>query len=69
MEEISKTGKELSELIKKSISDHELTTSEYDAILALANKDHVIDAGEKAQLAQLHEMISNGTVKRVPDKQ
>lgn len=59
------TGGKLSELIKKAISDLEVTSSEYDQIFALANEDGVIDSQEKNLLSQLQELISNGTVKRV----
>ena len=59
------TGGKLSELIKKAISDCEVTSSEYDQIFALANEDGVIDSQEKSLLSQLQELISNGTVKRV----
>ena len=61
------TGGKLAELIKKAIDDGELTNSEYDQILALADADGVIDAQEKRLLAQLQDMLSNKTVKRVPD--
>jgi hypothetical protein len=60
------TGGKLAELINKAIEDLELTTSEYDKILAMANEDGVIDSQEKQLLSQLQEMITNGTVKRVP---
>ncbi len=59
------TGGKLSELIKKAISDCELTQAEHDEILAAASEDHVIDSQERALLAQLQELISNGTVKKV----
>ena len=64
--ESGETGGKLGDLIKKAISDLELTHSEYEEILNLANEDSVIDAQEKSQLKQLQEMISNGTIKRVP---
>ena len=59
------TGGKLAELIKKAISDCEVTSSEYDQIFALANEDGVIDSQEKSLLSQLQDLISNGTVKRV----
>jgi len=58
-------AEKLSDLIKKAIFDCELTTSEYDAILAQANADKVLDPDEKVLLGQLQDMIANGTVKRV----
>lgn len=62
----TKEGMKLAELIKRAIDDLELTTSEYEKILAEANKDGVVDAHEKRLLSQLQEMLANGTVKRVP---
>ena len=53
-------------LIKKALDDHELTMTEYQEILAQAGEDGVIDSEEQRLLSQLHEMIANGTVKRVP---
>ncbi len=64
---MTEEGKKLADLIKKAIANHELTTSEYNAILNMANEDRIIDAHEKVLLAELQEMVSNGTVKRVPD--
>ena len=62
----SETGEKLSALIKKAIFDCELTTSEHNQILALADEDGIIDSQEKNLLKQLQDLISNGTVKRVP---
>ena len=59
------TGRKLAEMIKKAIDDHEITTTESEQILALADEDGVIDAQERAQLRELNEMISNGAIKRV----
>ncbi|MBF0120085.1 MAG: hypothetical protein HQK79_14725 [Desulfobacterales bacterium] len=59
-----KSGK-LSDMIRKAISDCEITTTEYDQILNAANEDGIIDAEEKNLLKQLQELISNQTVKRV----
>jgi len=59
------SGGKLSDLIKKAISDCELTQAEHNEILALASEDHVIDSQERALLAQLQELIANGTVKKV----
>lgn len=60
------TGEKLAAKIKKAIEDHELTTTEYDDILNLAHEDGVIDSQEQNLLKQLQELVSNGTVKRVP---
>ena len=61
------TGGQLAELIKKAIEDGELSNSEYDRILALADADGVIDSQEKNLLKQLQELLANRTIKRVPD--
>lgn len=60
------SGKKLGELIKKAIEDHVITSAEYEAILSAADEDGVIDAQERALLAELKEMIEDGSVKRVP---
>ncbi len=61
-----KPGDKLYALIKKALDDHELTMTEYQEILAQANEDGIIDADEQRMLRQLHQMIEDGTVKRVP---
>lgn len=61
------TGGKLAAMIKKAIDDGELTNTEYDMILALADADGVIDAQEKRLLSQLQELLANKTVVRVPD--
>lgn len=60
------TGLELSEAIKKAIRDCEVTSSEYDRILSVANADGHVDDQEQKQLAQLQALLANGTVKRIP---
>jgi len=60
------SGNKLAALIKKAIEDHELTDSEYMQILATADEDGIIDAQERALLAQLQELLSDGSVKKVP---
>lgn len=59
------SGKKLADLIKKAIDDGEITTKEYDEILAQANADMQIDPEEKALLQQLQTLIDDKTVKRV----
>ena len=61
-----KMGKTLSTMIKKAISDCELTNSEHEAILEHAHEDGIIDSQERSLLNQLQALIANGTVKRVP---
>lgn len=58
-------GCTLREMIDKAIADEKLTAAEYEAIIAQANADGMIDAEEKALLATLHAMIADGTVKRI----
>ncbi|HQP50320.1 MAG TPA: hypothetical protein PKX12_16460 [Spirochaetota bacterium] len=60
------TGKKLADMIKHAIDDSKITTTEYERILMVANEDGHIDAQEQRLLANLQEMISNGTVKRIP---
>jgi uncharacterized protein YutE (UPF0331/DUF86 family) len=62
----TESGKKLQDIIKKAIEDLEITTSEYEQIMAQAGEDGVIDHEEQELLKQLTEMISNGTLKRVP---
>ena len=59
------TGGKLATLIKNAIDDCELTQAEHEEILILASDDQVIDAQERALLAQLQELIASGTVKKV----
>jgi len=61
-----KSGQKLADRIKKAIADLELTETEYQEILDVAHADGVIDAQEQKLLANLQEMLANGTVKRVP---
>ena len=60
-------GRKLGEIIKKAIDDCELTHSEHQQIVALAHGDGVIDPQEQQLLAQLQQMIAEGTVKKVRD--
>jgi hypothetical protein len=52
------TGGKLADMIKKAIRDCELTTSEHDQILAIADRDGVIDSQEKNLLKQLQDLIA-----------
>lgn|GEM_PF-240217 len=61
-----KTGGKLSEMIKKAIFDCELTTSEYNQILAMADEDGVMDSQEQNLLKQLQDLLANGTIKKIP---
>lgn len=61
-----RAGHRLAELIQHALDDLEITGTEYRQIMDLANEDGHIDAAEAALLAQLHAMINDGTIKRVP---
>jgi len=65
MEKPSKSATGLKELINHAISDLEITPSEYEQIMNFAHDDSHLDKEEKALLAQFHEMLNNGTLKRV----
>ena len=54
----------LKELIKKAIEDGIVTSKEYHEILSQAGADGHEDPEERALLANLQEMIANGSVKR-----
>ena len=60
------TGRNLAEMIKKAIRDCELTFSEHNKILAIADGDLMIDSREQNLLKELQNLIANGTIKRVP---
>jgi hypothetical protein len=65
MEKPSKSAAGLKELINHAMSDLEITPSEYQQIMEYAYEDSHLDKEEKALLAQFHEMLNNGTLKRV----
>ena len=55
----------LADMIKTAIADCEISTSEYNEIMKIANEDQHIDNQEQKLLSQLQSLIANGTVKRV----
>lgn len=61
----SGSSEKLADMIKKAIADCEITNTEYDAILKIANEDQHIDRQEQQLLNQLQSLLANGTVKRV----
>lgn len=61
----SKSATALKELINHAISDLEITPAEYEKIMDCALDDGHLDKEEKALLGQFHNMISNGTIKRI----
>lgn len=56
---------ELSKKINEAIRDGELSTSEYNEIMAIVDADLHLDSMERQLLVQLQNLIENGTVKRV----
>ncbi len=65
MEKPSKSAGGLKQLINEAISDLEVTPQEYQQIMDAAQADGHLDKEEQALLAQFHQMINNGTLKRV----
>ena len=64
MQKPSSSANRVAELIKKAIADHVITSAEFDEIMAAADSDMILDQQEKKLLAELHDMIENGTVRR-----
>jgi len=52
-------------MIHKAITDCEITSSEYDPILKVANEDQHIDRQEQKLHNQLQSLMVNGAFKRV----
>ncbi len=65
MLESSEPGIKLRAMIKSAIDDERITPDEREQIMMLADEDGIIDKQEQALLAQLQDMIQNGTVKMV----
>lgn len=63
---LTESGRNLEETIKKAISDHVITTSEYEEILHALHADGVTDAHERVLMQELHNLIADGSVKRIP---
>jgi hypothetical protein len=64
-EKPSSSSVKLADMINKAIADCEITSSEYDAIMKVANEDQHIDPQEQKLLNQLQSLLANGTIKRV----
>ncbi|MCP4132892.1 MAG: hypothetical protein GY754_18140 [bacterium] len=62
----SESAPKLMEMIKKAMDDGEITTTEYNKILAIADEDGHHDPQEQKLLAQLQELLTNKVIKRVP---
>lgn len=56
---VSKSAIKLRKTIEKAIECHTLTHEEYELIMAIALEDGILDAQEKALLAELHDMIEH----------
>jgi uncharacterized membrane protein YebE (DUF533 family) len=65
MEKPSKSATSLKAIINDAISDLEITPQEYQKIMDAAQNDSHLDKEEAALLAQFHQMLNNGTIKRV----
>ncbi len=65
--EIGDSGRKLADIIKKAISDCEISSAEYNEILAVAHEDGKIDSQEQQLLSQLQQLVANGTIKRVAE--
>ena len=67
MDKASQAAEKLYEMIKKAIDDQQITPTEREKIMMLADEDGIIDAQERRLLAELQDMIENGTVKLVSE--
>jgi len=65
MEKPSKSATNLKAIINDAISDLEITPQEYQKIMDAVHDDSHLDKEEAALLAQFHQMLNNGTIKRV----
>ena len=61
----SSSAIKLKAMIDEAIADEKITPDEREQIMMLADEDGIIDAQEKALLAQLQDMIQSGAVKVV----
>ncbi len=67
MQKPSGSAERLSEMIKIAMQDGKLSTKEHNQIMAIADEDGVLDNQERRLLAELQEMLANGTIKRVAE--
>ena len=58
-----KDSADLRKLIEEAIEDGIITRQEYETIINLASRDGYIDQVERSLLAELQQMISDGSVK------
>ena len=64
-EKPSESATKLAEMINKAIRDCEITGTEFNEIMKIANEDQHIDRQEQSLLNQLQSLMANGTIKRV----
>jgi uncharacterized membrane protein YebE (DUF533 family) len=57
------SANEINDIIKRAIDKQEISSSDYERILSLADSDGYIDAREKAAIAHLRDMIQDRTIK------
>ena len=62
---LTKPGLALRDVIEKAMQDHEITNSEYDEIMKVADKDGMVDDHEQQLLRQLQDLLQNGTIKGI----
>jgi len=62
---LTKTGIELKEVIEKAIGDCIITSSEFEEIMKIADKDGVLDDHEQRMLNQFQTLLENATLKRI----
>ena len=67
MKKPSDSAERLSEMIKTAMEDGKLSTKEHNKIMAIADEDGILDSQERRLLAELQEMLANGTIKRVSE--
>lgn len=53
----------LREMIEKALQDHIITREEYDKIIHQATKDGHLDKVEEALLAELHQLMQDGSIR------
>jgi hypothetical protein len=66
--DISKDAVELRKRIDRAIECQEISYDEYEALLAIAYEDGVLDQHEKALLRELQSMIAHNDIKIVRSK-
>ncbi|MBN1534315.1 MAG: hypothetical protein JXA20_16705 [Spirochaetes bacterium] len=64
---LSTSARRIADIIKAALETQVITSSQYEAIVNIAHEDGHIDRQEQAVLSQLHRIISEGSLRRVPD--